>query len=462
MKYGVRKIAVTCFFVSGLLLFCLQNATAASMSVTKKKPTAATNPQVQFAQALDNALDSGSIEDAIALFDSAPEQSSDLLALKGALLLSAGREKEAAELAKQLLAENPKDVDILQLNVMIAKKTGDVIKKGALLKQIIAIEPYNAPANIELGGEQALKHRYNTARSYFQKALMSEPKNTEALFGYGKMSYYMERDDDARKSFEKILAVNPNDASALAYLGKLEGENKRYRSALEYIDKAIAIDGNNATYYLDQGTYRRFLGNFKGAEESWKKAADADPNYFLGYAYLAGLYDEQDRIDEALAAYRKVIEKNPQYYYAYESLGMFAWHRESYEEARIAFENARLKKPDNVSYALMVAACYWKENKLLELKKYTESIMKKLDRNTLEYWVVRLFHDMSGDMDVLSRISQEKIATTKHKMLFYAALYFELKGNSSLAQKYYVEVANLQGALFFEHRLAQWKAQLGV
>ena len=465
MNTIVKKLS---FLLSLSLAAASINAFAASMSFTQRKiaepeqqmPTV--NPEIQFAQELNSALSTGTVEDALALFDTMPEQTEELLTVKSALLLSAGHDKEAASLAKDLLAQNPKDLDILQLNVMIAKKTGDSAKKTALLKQILAIDPNNAGANIELGDEQALKHRYTTARNYFQKALSSEPENVEALFGYGKMSYYLEKDETARKTFQKILTVNPNDASALAYLGKLEGENKRYRKALDYIDRAIAIDSTSTTYYLDQGTYRRFLGDYAGAEQSWKQAVDNDPEYFLAYAYLAGLYDEQERIDDALATYRKVVEKNPQYYYAYEAIGMFAWQRGNWAEARTAFEKALVKKPDSTSYALMVAACYWKEKNIPQLTKHTEALLKKLDRNNIEYWVVRMFHDRGGDADVINRINREKIATTRNKMLFYAAVFYELQGNTSLAQKYYVEVANLQGAMFFEHRLAQWKAQLEV
>ena len=420
--------------------------------------SAAVSPEVKFAQDLNKALEKGSLDDALALFDSMPEsaKTEETQTLKASLLLSAGREGEAETLAKELLASKPNDVDVLQLNVMVAKQKGDSATKSRLIKQILTIDPKNAGANIELGSEQALKHRYRDARDYFQKAVLSEPNNTEALFGYAKMSYYLQKDDDARKAFEKILEVDPNDASAYAYLGKLEGEVKRYRNALDYINKALALDPDNTTYYLDKGTYSRFVGDYKGAEAAWKKAVENDSDYFLGYAYLAGLYDEQDMFDKALAAYRKVIEKNPQYYFAYESLGMFAWHDGSWTEARAAFEKALAKKSDNVSYALLIAACYWKEKNSGQMKKCLEGVMKGLDRTSLDYAVVRLYHDMGGDGAVLNKVVQEKNSTMRGKMLFYMALYYELAGKSELSQKYYVEVADMQNPRFFEYRLAQW------
>lgn len=440
------------------------NAAAAPASSSKQagaKTSQAVSPEVRFAQNLNSALEKGSLEDALKLFDSMPasSQTEDTQALKASLLLSAGRDEEAEALAKELLAAHPNDVDVLQLNVMVAKKKGDTRTKSALLKQILAIEPMNAGANIELGSEQALKHRYRDARDYFRKATISEPNNTEALFGFAKMSYYLQKDDDAKKAFEKILEIDPNDASAYAYLGKLEGEVKRYRNALEYINKALALDPNNTTYFLDKGTYSRFVGDYKGAEAAWKKAVENDPDYFLGYAYLAGLYDEQEQFDKALDAYRKVIEKNPQYYYAYESLGIFAWHGGNWAEARAAFEKALAKKTDSTSYALMIAACYWKDGNVVQMKKFLEGIMKTLDRASLDYAVVRLYHDMAGDGAVLNKVVQEKNSTIRGKMMYYMALYYELQNKTELSQKYYVTVKDMEGARFFEYRLAEWSIQ---
>ena len=35
-------------------------------------------------------------------------------------------------------------------------------------------------------------------------------------------------------------------------------------------------------------------------------------------------------------------------------------------------------------------------------------------------------------------------------------MYYDIKGDTSLAQKYYVEVCSIQSPMFFEYRLAKW------
>ena len=142
----------------------------------------------------------------------------------------------------------------------------------------------------------------------------------------------------------------------------------------------------------------------------------------MGYAYLAGLYDEQNKPKEALENYRKVVEKNPQYYYAYESLGILAWHDKNYGEAKDAFEEAHKKNLDNVSYTLMVAACYMKEKNYQGCKAFTEKAMRTMDRNSTEYLLVRLYHDQAGESSIAQKIQNEKNKTKKGKLVYYFAL----------------------------------------
>ena len=275
------------------------------------------------------------------------------------------------------------------------------------------------------------------------------------------MSYYLQRDDDSKKSFNKILELDPNYAPALSYLAKFESESRHFKKAVEYISKAIEIDPTNSDYYFDLGNFNRQVGKYDEAAKAWTKATQLDPNYFLGYAYLAGVYDEQNKLDLAYDNYKIVVQKNPNYYYAYESIGMIAWHRGKYEESLKAFEAAYNANPNNTSYALMIACNWQKLKKPQECKKFTEKAMKNLDRNSFEYLSLRLIHDMTGDSTLTLKIQNEESKKKKGKYLYYLATYWDIKGNNSLAHKYYAEVVDIQGADFFEYRLAEW-AEKGV
>ncbi|WP_187107396.1 tetratricopeptide repeat protein [Treponema pectinovorum] len=418
------------------------------------------NAEIQFVQKLSSILQNGTTEEALNLFDSIPEKLKDdvdMMSLKASLYLSANKILQAQELASSLYAKEPKNLEVLNINVMVAKKKGDNASKAKFIKQILAIEPNNAGANIELADEQALKKNWRNARDYYRKALVSSPEDTDALFGYAKMCYYMEKDKDAKDAFNKLYKIDPENPQVNAYLAKYEAENKQYKKAIEYVKVALKYEPLNIDHWFDFGTYSRMAGRYKDAEDAWKKAILLESDYFLGYAYLAGLYDEQNRRSDALEYYRKTVEKNPQYYYAYESLGMFAWDSGNWEESQKAFEEALKKNPDSISYKLMVAACMYKRSKIQEMRAFTENLMKKsTDKQGMEYKLIRLYHDRGGDADVALNIQKETNRTKKGRYLFYLALYYTLNGNDSLAHKYYNEVTQMQSPMFFEYRLAQW------
>lgn len=462
-------VVVSAALFSGVA-FAASNTSSAKKSSSGSVKTvvredSASAGDVQFAQKVGDTLSNGTIEDALALFDSYSTENPDLLSLKAGLLLSSGNAKEADKIASKLLKDNPDDIGILELNMMIAKQNNDAVKKNQYLRKIIKLDPKNCEGNIELGDEQSLRKNFPLALKYYKTAWMSDPTNMEAMFGCGKMSYYTSKDKDARDFFNRMLRVDPENAQALSYLGKLEGENKKYKAAYDYTNRAIASDPNNYDCYMDLGTFSRYLGKYDEAEAAWKKATEIDPDYFLAYAYLAGLYDEMERDDDAYNAYVMVVKKNPDYYYAYESIGLHAWRKGDYELSRKAFVEAAKKNPDNISYPLMATACYLKQKNATEAKSYSDSVLRKIsDKSSLDYKMLRMYHDQLGDMDVVLAVQKARndsassgsISNKSGKYLYYLALYYDIKGDTSLAQKYYVEVCSIQSPMFFEYRLAKW------
>jgi tetratricopeptide (TPR) repeat protein len=472
MKKYFNSLAV-CVVVMNFLAACTTTheaaAQAASSAETGNLPAAhevqssEVPANIEFARNLEKTLADGTPGDALALFDTMPDSlknDKNLEILKASLLVSAGRVKEAAALGNSLLAGNERNIDVLELNAMIAKALGDSTGQSVYIKKILEIDPYNSEANIVLAQDEMMKHGYRNALIYYQRSLARAPENEEGLSGAGQASYYLGQLDDAKTAFEKILAKNSHNAFALAYMGKLAAEDENYKQALDYVTQAIKYDADNYNYYLDLGTYSRRCGKFDDAEAAWTKAITLDPSYFLAYAYRAGLYDELNKLDQALQDYKKVIETNPKYYFAYESLGMLAWHAGDYDESRRAFDLARSVTPDNISYTLMIAATYLKQNKKNECKTFLETVMKKMDRESLDYMMVRLYHDGGGinaENDAVLRVRKEDNSNKRGKMLYYLGLFYELKNSSQLAMDFYTDVLKMNSPMFFEYRLAEWE-----
>lgn len=465
-----KTAAILVILLAGTSVFAAEHSALKNSAETKTKETKSANPRVEFVKGLQKLLGEGKLSEAIAGFDTLPDslkKDTNLLLIKASLFISANRLDEASALLDSLEKDNPSNMDILEMKIVAAKAGGDNPKSKAQKKdaisKVLALDPNNTSANIELAQELVLQHKSKEARKYYQKALAADPKNDSALFGYGQTSYYEKDLDEAETAFNKMISLDEKNAIAYQYLGKVEAQRENYKRALEYVKKAIELEDDSYEFYMDLGMYSRFTGKYADAEKAWTKAISLNPDYFLAYAYRAGLYDEQNKFEPALKDYRKVVETNPKYYFAYESLGMFAWHESNYDEARKAFETAYSYNKENVSYPLMIAACMIKANKYPQAKLFLEKVMKEwAEKQSIEFAMLRMYHDLgprNAETDMALRIQKEEKSNTRGKMLYYFALFYELKATDTLAAKYYTEVKNMRSPMFFEYRLAEWSLE---
>jgi len=410
-------------------------------------------------------LNEGRISDAIELFNEIPAELADdleLKMLKASLYYSDARYKEAIEVCNEVLAVEASNADALELISLCNHAMGDKAAYKATAEQILAVDPYNAAVNIQKAEDYAVNKKFKLARDSYKQALKGDAKNVDALFGYGQMSYYLDDVKTATSTFQKILDQDPNNAAALAYMGKIAAESENYLRASKFVKDAIDNDPYNYDYWMDYGSYLRYQGKFDEAEKAWKYAVSLDPTYFLAYAYLAGNYDDRNMYQEALDNYRMVIQTNPKYYFAYEETAIVEYHLGNYENA-IKFFNKAYEYSDSWCYKLMICACYRKLGKDQAVKETLAPLLKVMDKNSIEYGMVRFWHDSyskNAESQLVGKISKEDNSTKRGKMLFYMGLYCELAKADELAKEYYAKVTAMQAPMFFEYRIAEWSLGL--
>ncbi|MCQ2576050.1 MAG: tetratricopeptide repeat protein [Treponema sp.] len=420
---------------------------------------------IKFAKDLQAALKAGKINDAIALFDTLPaelEGDLDLKMVLASLYVSTGDYDNALSVAQAILAIDPNHKDAQELVVMVARAKGDTSAYKTAAKQILARDPYNASINIMEGEDYALNKKYKQAKESYKKALKSEPENEDALYGFAQMSYFTNDLKSARNTTQQILDSNPENSAALAFMGKLAAEESNYAKAAKLTRQAIEYEPANYIYYLDLGNYLAQQGKYSEAITAWDVCVDLDPSYFLAYAYRAGCYDEQGKFEEALENYRMVIKTNPKYYYAYESTAMLEYHFGNFEQARKYFD-AAYGYSKNWCYKLLSGITYFKQGNQLEAKKSLQQLLKTLERDSVEYDLVRLFCDTysrNAETNLLGKIKKIDNNTKKGRMQFYMGLYYEVNGSMEAANEYYTKVTNMQAPMFFEYRLAEWSLGL--
>ena len=413
-----------------------------------------------FVEGLNEKLATGSIEESLAFFEEIPEEFENdfsLNYLQAALNISSGNYTKASTITSKLIDEDPENTDLLMLQVMIEKANGNTKNKQALLKKVVELEPFNTDANTELGDEQMLKKNFKTANTYYLKALSGDANNIDALAGYGQSSYYLNKISEADKTFRRMLDLDPENAFAWSYLSKLQIERMDYKAALGYAEKAVQYNPGYYDYWVEYGTCLKNVGKTTEAEMAWTKAIEIKPNYFLAYVYRGGLYDELNRKEDAVADYLVAAKVNPNYYYAFEALGILYWGLGKWSDSRYWFEKISAVYPSNESYQMIAVASYFMEGLTKDGKNYvSKTCLKTMDRASVEYALMRLFYDNVAPGTVANKIQAEANINKRGKYLYYLGLYYQTRGNDSLAQKYYISVTEIESPSFFEYRLAEW------
>jgi tetratricopeptide (TPR) repeat protein len=93
-------------------------------------------------------------------------------------------------------------------------------------RNVLASDPKNVRANIELGNRLYDASRYTEAIPYYQQAFTLDPTNVNVSTDLATALYYAGRTDEALAQFEKSLALDPKHGQTLYNVGILKRDAK--------------------------------------------------------------------------------------------------------------------------------------------------------------------------------------------------------------------------------------------
>ncbi|MDR2394716.1 MAG: tetratricopeptide repeat protein [Treponema sp.] len=398
---------------------------------------------------------------ALVLFEELPSSqraSSEIQLLQASILNSAGRTAEARVIVEKILAAEKADTEALFVLSTIENAAGREREQRNLLDRLLKIDPKHVQALIALGTINLRVQSWRTAASYFDRALAVEPENGDALVGRAQVFRYTQDLQSAEALLNKAIARFPDWLSPRIERARLYRSARFFARALADLDVAKGIDGTDYWVAVDRGAVLMDLDKKAEALEEYERAVKLDPNNFLAYVYSAGLKDDLKDYEGAEQAYRAIIRLKPDYYFAFEGLGLLSMRKGQWAAARDAFLEAYQRAPKEANYALLAAMNWIRAGKLTdpELKQFLLKAMRGTSRDAAPWTMLRLYHDLSGDGDVVNRLDKEKDEDTKARMCYYLANYYDIRGSKTLADTYFIQVKKLNRLKNIEWRLNEW------
>lgn len=228
------------------------------------------------------------------------------------------------------------------------------------LKLAIAIDPNHSGAWISLGWALYKNKRYGEAAWALEEALQRQPGHAYVLYLSGLTHYHLGELAAARRFLVESLAADPGtrlldfESSVYEFLGRVALDQGRLAEAEQHFTKAVEPERENWEQYFLRGVARyrqkkyslaaadyqqagrlerrpevwnglawalaleeearggaRGPGAYRTALDAARKAVQLDPDNFLNHVLLAGIYEAQERPQEALAEIRQAVELSP-------------------------------------------------------------------------------------------------------------------------------------------------------
>jgi tetratricopeptide (TPR) repeat protein len=396
---------------------------------------------------------------ALALFNDLPDEEArktEILLMRASISNSAGIPSDAKKIANAVIAKEPENTGALMILADSAMLEGKDRDRRTFLDKVIKIDPNHTRALTDLGninlGNRALK----TAALYFDRAIASDPDYGEALVGRAVVYRYNQEPKKSEQLLNRAIINNPGWAHPWHERSRLYKGAGFITDALQDIEKAKALEPDNYWISIDRAMILFEMNRRSEALLEFDYANSLPGKNFIGYIYSAGLRFDTGDYDAAEKDFARLAKLNPEYYFAYEGLGMIRMKNKNWASARDAFLDAYKQAPKEYSYALLAAVNWMRAGKLSDPKQFLAQVLKTAPRDSLDYAMLRLFHDLGGDADVSVKVDKEQNPLKKSQMLFYLACYYDIRGNKSLADRYYLMVQELDSTATIEWRLNEW------
>jgi tetratricopeptide (TPR) repeat protein len=402
------------------------------------------------------SLDNRDYEAALAHFDRLESDvagSSGMLLLKASVLGSAGRSGEARAMVEQIVSKEPDNTEALYVLSTLESALGKEREQKALLERLIKIEPNHPRGLIALGDLAFQAGSLSTAAGYYDRALAAEPDNGPALVGRAGVYRHQRNPKQAEALLNRAAVLYPQWTRPLTERARLYEGAGFYTDALNDLDRAKRINGNDYWITVDRGIVLVDLDRKEEALGEFNRAIALNPDVFLAYVYSAGIKDEFGDFEGAEQDYTVLARLNPEYYFAFEALGIHKMRKGLWAEARDNFMEAYKQSPDTTSYALLASLCWMRAGRLQDPRAFLAQALRRVQRDSLDYALLRLYQDLSGDGDVAVKLDKETDIMLKAQMLYYLASYYDVRGNTTLANRYYSQVYQMGQQPIIEWRL---------
>ena len=219
-----------------------------------------------------------------------------------------GRLEEAEKLYREVVRDNPANVDALRMLGRVALSAGRSGDAERLFRRAVALAPDFAGAITDLGHVLKEQNQLEEAVKCFEEVIRLEPDNPHAHFQLASALAPAAMTTRAIESYRKALALRPKFPGALLGLGHVLKTVGRREEAITAYRECIRMRPDNGESYWSLANLKtyRLTGEDTAAMQKALEKEDLTNQSRVNFLYaLAKAYEDRGDFEEAWTYYRQ-------------------------------------------------------------------------------------------------------------------------------------------------------------
>jgi protein O-GlcNAc transferase len=257
----------------------------------------------------------------------------------------AGRLREAEEVYRSILANQPRNADAMHLLGLLQFQQQRHDLAIEIIGKAIALNPTAADYHDNLGQIYLAKNRIDEALASYRRATELNPRHPKAHFNFANMLYLKERLEEAAAEYRLAAAITPgmvethqNLASTLQRLGRLDEAEASVR-------RALGLNTNSADAHNTLGVVHATRSQIPAAIAEYRLALAINPDFAPALSNLGAALRFAGQHKEAIEALRKSLKLLPDSTDAMNNLGIALRDTGELDESLKVFERCIALQP---------------------------------------------------------------------------------------------------------------------
>ena len=251
---------------------------------------------------------------------------------------AAGQFGEAEDIARTVIALEPRSAQALHLVGEVALRRSDIDTAIDYVSRATAVEPRFAQAHNTLGAAKKAAGKPDEAMKCYRTAIRLKPDFVEALSNLGELLMWQGRIEESTVPLRRALLINPAHILALNNLGTALLSLERHEEALAVLERAVSLRPDFSGALTNLGNVRRAMGRADLAAEAHARALALAPDKPYHHMNYGNSLRELDDVAGAIAAFRRAIALSPDLEAAHNNLGAALLLMEQWSEGWSEFE----------------------------------------------------------------------------------------------------------------------------